>query len=160
MPCEAVASTSKGTFRCLLCDNTHPRRSAHEFDEKNYDCDNDNVNEALATIMVKSSLHCKPHICKRCHNNLLRYSIVKCTNCLSKVGRQYAVIFNISNYLSESTITSHDISNSGHHGTMWICKKCHADLLGSIVCVCCGRNMNRKSAVSFKNKTMIMKSLL
>ena len=160
MPCEAVASPSKGTFQCLLCDNTQPRRSAREFDEKNYNCDNDNVKKALATIMVKSSLHWKPHICNRCHNNLLRYSIVKCTNCLSKVGRQYAVIFNKSKYLSESTIKSHDISNSSHHGTMHICKKCHADLSGSIVCVCCQRNMKRKSAVLFKNKTMIMKSLL
>ena len=81
-------------------------------------------------------------ICNKCHNVILKETIVTCFICKKEILRKVTMVFDKRKYkISENTTLS-----KGHRH---IYKDCHSQLLSKVMCVCCRRDVDKKKCKTY-----------
>ena len=78
-------------------------------------------------------------ICNKCHNAILRESLVTCLTCDKTMKRMLTLKFDIDKYPSVENRTQEMLKSqkTTHH----ICKTCHEQFQPKCTCVCCKRDV-------------------
>ena len=80
-------------------------------------------------------------ICNKCHNAILRESLVTCLTCDRTMKKMLTLKFDMDKYSSlENTTLEMLKSNRTNH---YICKTCHLQLQPKCTCVCCKTDVQK-----------------
>ena len=80
-------------------------------------------------------------ICKKCHNAILRESLVTCLTCDITMKKMLTLKFDMDKYSSlENTILQMLKSNRTNH---YIYRSCHLQLQPKCTCVCCNTDVQK-----------------
>ena len=80
-------------------------------------------------------------ICNKCHNAILRESLVTCLTCDKTMKEMFALKSDIDKYSSLENIMPEMLkSNRMNH---YICKNCHLQLQLKCTCVCCNTDVQK-----------------
>ena len=97
-------------------------------------------NNLLATqIHENSMLHHESVICDKCHNAILKESLLTCIICENTVAKKYFVGKHKYSSLKHTMPQITNIPNNRGH----ICKTCYLQLQQNFVSVCCRRNVEK-----------------
>ena len=137
MPINSVASwirliSHKPQQKCIHC-NGVPADKFLTFDKTKYG-ENTLVNQM--TENDEQNI-----ICNKCHNAILRESLVTCLMCDKTMRKMLTFKFDIDKYSPlENTIQEMLKSNRMN---CYICKSCHLQLQPKCTCVCCNTAMQK-----------------
>ena len=80
-------------------------------------------------------------ICNKCHNAILRESLVTCLTCDKTMKKMLTLKFDMDKYSSlENTTLDMLKSNRTNH---YICKTCHLQLQPKCTCMCCNIDVHK-----------------
>ena len=80
-------------------------------------------------------------ICNKCHNAILRESLVTCLTCDKTMKKMLTLKFDMEKYSPlESTTLEMLKSNRTNH---YICKSCHLQLQPKCTCMCCNTDVQK-----------------
>ena len=80
-------------------------------------------------------------ICNKCHNAILRESLVTCLTCNKTMKKMLTLTFDMDKYPSlENTTLEMLKSNRTNH---YICKTCYLQLQPKCTCVCCNTDVHK-----------------
>ena len=132
MPMDAEVSynykhLNKGTS-CISC-KTETRGKTHIFDRAGY---GENI---LADEIVPSDTLEENIICNKCHNKMLKESVVTCVVCDVSIPRHLTYLFDNKKYPSLQHWQKVTIPQK--YTKRYICKTCHEQLQPQFICVCC-----------------------
>ena len=116
---------NKGTL-CISC-KTEARGKTHIFDQAEY---GENI---LADEIVPSDTLEENIICNKCHNKMLKESVVTCVVCDVRIPRHLTYLFNNKKYSSLQLCQKVTIPQKCTK--RYICKLC--------TCVCCDREVDK-----------------
>ena len=145
MPINSIASwirliSHKPQQKCIHC-NSVPTDNFLTFDKTKYG-ENTLVNQM--TENDEQNI-----ICNKCHNAILRESLVTCLTCDKTMKKMLTLKFDMDKYSSlENTILEMLKSNRTNH---YICKSCHYNS-NQNVHVCVATQMCRKIYVKYTTK--------
>ena len=131
MPINSIASqirsiSHKPQQKCIHCHSV-PTDNFLTFDKTKYG-ENTLVNQM--TENDEQNI-----ICNKCHNAILRESLVTCLTCDKTMKKMLTLKFDMDKYSTlENTTLEMLKSNSTNH---YICKTCHVQLQPKCTCVCC-----------------------
>ena len=125
-------TSHKPQQKCIHC-NGVPTDKVQTFDKTKYE-DNTLVNQ-----MTENDEH--SIICSKCHNAILRESLVTCLTCSKTMKKMFTLKFDIKKYSPlENKIQEMLKSNRMN---CYICKICHLQLQPKCTCVCCNTDMQK-----------------
>ena len=135
MPINSVASrmrsiSDKHQQKCIHC-HTVLTENFLTFDKTKYG-ENTLVNNM--TIDAGQNI-----ICNRCHNAILRESLVTCLTCDKTMKRMLTLKYDIDKYPSLENRTQEMLKSQ--KTTHYICKTCHVQFQPKCTCVCCKRDV-------------------
>ena len=144
MPMDAEVSynykhLNKGTL-CISC-KTETRGKAHIFDWAGY---GENI---LADEIVPSDTLEENIICNKCHNKMLKESVVTCVVCDVSLPRHLTYLFDNKKYLSLQHWQKVTIPQK--YTKKYICKTCHEQLQPQFICVCCDREVDKHLCILY-----------
>ena len=137
MPINSIASqirsiSHKLQQKCIHCHSV-PTDNFLTFDKTKYG-ENTLVNQM--TENYEQNI-----ICNKCHNAILRESLVKCLTFDKTMKKMFKLKFDMDKYSSlENTTLEMLKSNRTNH---YICKTCHLQLQPKCTCVCCNTDVQK-----------------
>ena len=137
MPINSIASwirsiSHKPQQKCIHCHSV-PTDNFLTFDKTKYG-ENTLVNQM--TENDEQNI-----ICNKCHNAILRESLVTCLTCDKTMKKMLTLKFDMDKYSSlENTTLEMLKSNRTNH---YICKTCHLQLQPKCTCVCCNTDVQK-----------------
>ena len=114
----------------------------HEFDISQYNKDSSVLKHILDTNMAAADYW----ICKKCHMQLMRYSVVACCLCTKQVKRYNALTYNSN---GNSDINSEASSSVAGERKQFVCKPCNSTLVSQIKCVACNTEKPKHKVLKF-----------
>ena len=131
MPINSIASQMRSVFhtqhqKCIHC-HTVPTDNFLTFDKTKFE-ENTLVNNM--TINGGQNI-----ICNKCHNAILRESLVTCLTCEKTMKKMLTLKFDMDKYSSLENTTREMLKSN--RTTHYICKTCHVQFLPKCTCVCC-----------------------
>ena len=80
-------------------------------------------------------------ICNKCHNAILRESLVTCLTCDKTMKKMLTLKFDMDKYSSMENTTLEMLTSN--RTTHYICKTCHLQLQPKCTCVCCNTDVQK-----------------
>ena len=80
-------------------------------------------------------------ICNKCHNAILRESLVTCLTCDKTMKKMLTLKFDMDKYSKLENTTLEMLTSN--RTTQYICKTCHVKFQPKCTCVCCNRAVQK-----------------
>ena len=142
MPINSVASwirliSQKPQHKCIHC-NSVPTDNFLTFDKTKY---------GENTLVNQMTENDEQNIGNKCHNAILRESLVTCLTCDKTMKKMFILKFDMDKYSSlENIILEINIileMQKSNRMNCYICKSCHLQLQPKCTCVCCNTDMQK-----------------
>ena len=137
MPINSIASrmrsiSHKQQQKCIHC-HTVPTDNFLTFDKTKY-----GENTLVNNMTINGGQNI---ICNKCHNAILRESLVTCLTCDKTMKKMLTLKFDIDKYSSLDNTTQEMLKSN--RTTHYICKTCHVQFQPKCTCVCCNRAVQK-----------------
>ena len=135
MSTNSVASwmrltSHKPQQKCIHC-NSAPTDKFLTFDKTKYG-ENSIVSQMTENDEQKI-------ICNKCHNTMLRHSLVTCLTCKQTMKKMLTLKFHMEKYSLLENKTHQMLKTN--RTNCYICKSCHLQLQPRCTCVCCNTDV-------------------
>ena len=137
MSIDSVASQMRFTShkpeqKCIHC-NSVPTDKFLTFDKTKY------RENTLVNQMTENNE--QNIICNKCHNAILRESLVTCLTCDKTMKKMFTLKFDMDKYSSLENMTQEMLKLN--RTNCYICKSCHLQLQPKCTCVCCNTDVHK-----------------
>ena len=135
MPTNSVASRMRLTShkpqqKCIHC-NSVPTDKFLTFDKAKYG------ENCIVSQMTENDE--QKIICNKCHNTMLRQSLVTCLTCDKTMKQMLTLKFDMDKYSLLENKTQQMLNTN--RTNCYICKSCHLQLQPKCTCVCCNTDV-------------------
>ena len=118
--------------KCIHC-NSVPTDKFLTFDKTKYG------ENSIVTQMTENDE--QNLICNKCHNTMLRQSLVTCMTCDKTMKKMWTLKFDMDKYSLLENKTQQMLKSK--RMSCYICKSCHLQLQPKCTCVCCNTGVQK-----------------